>query len=1138
MVRPTAVITPMTRRSPATPVESAAASEPAAAEARAEEPAKPDIAPVIRSKIQPPALRADTLTRDRLVKRLDEAMASRVVLVIADAGYGKTTLLADYAARSGFRTLWYRLGASDADAITWANYLVAACREVDPSFGSATTSLLANAANGGPPKSAFIESFLGELSRWQEAPTMLVLDDFHEVDNNVEVGEIVERVMTDSPRWLRIVVSARRRPHLPMGRLAAASELSELRTDDLRFSIAEIERLFAESYAQPLEQAVIEQLDRRTRGWAASLQLFHGSIRGRPRGDARQLADSLTGAAGPLYDFLAEEVLANVPDDIADFLVRASILDRVTLGTSLSLFSSEAHPPTAAHVSAWLDDAVSIALLARASESSDSTYLHPLLRDFLRRQLEVRVPQASIEAMHVGIGDHLRDSDPLTAAHHFIEGQRVEMAMQCLGTSILSTIGSGKWGEASDLLDRLNGVPGDPAVAAIRARRLLDDGNPAGAERLLADLDLSQAGAAVRAVVRQTKLTLGWRMANEELVLETLAELKRDPETPPILRDIASVFEDGGSFAGQPAPLPALAARLIDMAQNQLQHGHTFYSAISFHNACVALLNSGDLDSALLAGASALERFETLGFDAPERASTHSIVAECLMERGRFEEAEIHAAAALNDRDFADVPAELAVVYTSLGARTRARELLARAESLHVRGRSDVGGIAVIEVAAAMAVLPGDPRSAIDRLSTPTFDWALDLGQSFRRICVQGQAYLLLGDKAGCLDITVPASAEAKRRGAKRELVRLSVLVAIARDDASAFRAAIAESATQGHLALHELADVICAADGMLTSDNDVLRAAIADVPHRWLPALRRQLGKGAPAGNSAATLLDLFGDFDDVGRLRAYAKTYRRRGAPQNLGLALARRTSPRLHVRDLGRVILAVGEREIPLSSIRRKPAALLMYLLTRPSFSANREQVLDELWPDADPDSASNSLNQTLYFLRREIDPWYEDGVSVEYVNFGGELVWLDPSLVTSDSSRFLQRAAQVRARKISGNAASDLLRSYAGHFATDFEYEEWAMNWRSRLHSTMLEIAHSSLESCIRAGQFAEARDIAIAVLDVDPTATDIERRLVWLQWHIGARSASRAQFAHLERLEAEEGGPPITLGELVDEWPNQ
>src|SRR5512141_716270 len=122
-----------------------------------------DFAPVIRSKIQPPPLRSTTLTRQRLIDRLHEATAARVTLLIAEAGYGKTTLLADFAARSGQRTLWYRLDSTDADAITWTNYLIAACREVDPSFGTATIRLLEQVGAAGPPNQGLVASLIAEL---------------------------------------------------------------------------------------------------------------------------------------------------------------------------------------------------------------------------------------------------------------------------------------------------------------------------------------------------------------------------------------------------------------------------------------------------------------------------------------------------------------------------------------------------------------------------------------------------------------------------------------------------------------------------------------------------------------------------------------------------------------------------------------------------------------------------------------------------------------------------------------------------------------------------------------------------------------------------------------------------------------
>jgi LuxR family maltose regulon positive regulatory protein len=1091
-----------------------------------------DAGRVIRSKIQAPALRPETLTRDRLLNRLDEAMGSRLTLVTADAGYGKTTLLADYAARRGVRTLWYRLSDTDTNTVTWINYLLASCREVDPSFGAKTVSLLnESAASERVTASALFESFLGELTSWHDAPTMLVLDDFHEVDRFAEVSDLVRRIIDDAPDWFRIVIAGRRRPTFAMGRLAATASLAEIGTSDLRFSLDETERLFAESYSRPLDLDVLVALNDRMRGWAASLQLFRESIRDRPASHIRQILASVSGASGPIYDFLAEEVLASIPIDVQTFLLKASLLESLTRDSCLALFDLSDDPQSSASVQAWIDQTVDLSLLSRSSTSSDVVVMHPLLRDFLRRQVELRFRPEEVDALHLAVADRLRASDPLTAANHYIEAHRPASAMECLGQSILSTIGSGKWGVAAALLDRLTDVSPDPAVAAIRARRLVDDGNPAAAQRILADVDLSGSPPAVRAVVRQTMLTLGWRTANRELLLKTISELVGDPETPRILRDITQLFVDSGSFAGVPAPLRDLADRMVDMGTRERAAGHDFYVAIGFHNACVALVNAGEMESGVRAGLQALEAFEKLGFEAAERASCHVVVAIGLLELGRVEAAGEHIRAAHSGREFADVPAELSITYSVMGVADRASAMLARAEELHAGGRSDVAGVGLIDLAAALPILATDPLAAIERLTTDRFEWALDLGQALNRVAILAQAYLLAGNERLCLKVALPAIDEARRRGAKRALVRLRVIAALARHSDSDLALGLAEASAVGHLALPELADAICGS-AALRADSAAVHQAIVEMPKRWLPALRRQLGKGAPEGNVAAQLLDQFGELEDVGRLRAYVKTYRGRGAQSGLGTALVRRVSPKLHIRDLGPVTLCVGDRTVALSGMRRKPGALLMYLATRPSYSANREQVLDELWPDADPESATNSLNQSLFFLRRDVDPWYEDGLSADYVHFAGDLVWLDAALVSTESRLFLAEADQVRSSVNGARSARDVLRRYSGHFAPEFEYEEWAINWRSRLRATLLELAQIAVDRQIRAGLLAEARETASAAIDADPSATDIERRLVWLKWHLGARSAARAQYDHLMRLEQEDDIAAPSFKELV------
>ncbi len=159
--------------------------------------------------------------------------------------------------------------------------------------------------------------------------------------------------------------------------------------------------------------------------------------------------------------------------------------------------------------------------------------------------------------------------------------------------------------------------------------------------------------------------------------------------------------------------------------------------------------------------------------------------------------------------------------------------------------------------------------------------------------------------------------------------------------------------------------------------------------------------------------ILDRFGLAEDIPRVHAFARTYLKASSWSGVGRDLLKRTSPVLHIHDLGNGLLSVGDRSIAIGKIRRKAASLLIYLVARPRQSATRERVLDDLWPDLSPDAAANSLNQTLYFLRRDIDPGYEIGTSAEYVRFEGETLALDEDLVMSDSLAFHRAAVQLAA-----------------------------------------------------------------------------------------------------------------------------
>src|SRR5512143_1456039 len=143
--------------------------------------------PIQASKVQRPSLRDDTLARGRLLDWLATRIHDRVVLVLADAGYGKTTLLADFSQRTRLRTLWYRLDEDDRDWIAFLNYLVAAGREHDPGFAPTTASMLQDMSVGGPTRDAVIDVFLRELRTIAEHGAVLIFDDFHLVDESPDV---------------------------------------------------------------------------------------------------------------------------------------------------------------------------------------------------------------------------------------------------------------------------------------------------------------------------------------------------------------------------------------------------------------------------------------------------------------------------------------------------------------------------------------------------------------------------------------------------------------------------------------------------------------------------------------------------------------------------------------------------------------------------------------------------------------------------------------------------------------------------------------------------------------------------------------------------------------------------------------
>jgi DNA-binding SARP family transcriptional activator len=183
---------------------------------------------------------------------------------------------------------------------------------------------------------------------------------------------------------------------------------------------------------------------------------------------------------------------------------------------------------------------------------------------------------------------------------------------------------------------------------------------------------------------------------------------------------------------------------------------------------------------------------------------------------------------------------------------------------------------------------------------------------------------------------------------------------------------------------------------------------------------------------------------------------------------------------------------------------------------------------MWPDMDPTASLNSLNQTLYFLRRVFEPAYNEDTSAGYVHQESDIVWLDPTLIQSHSAVCGELIAEY-AKAPNPEIVRRLTELYVGRFALDFAYEDWANDYREALHVGYLHVVESSIRDDINTGHFQRGVDVARRALEMDPRLDALELSLVRLLKSAGAHSAAAEQYGRYANLLRDELGldpPPL------------
>ena len=480
---------------------------------------------------------AGFVPRPRLLARLAQEMGRGLTVVCTPAGFGKTTLLGDWARRSRRSAAWLSLDAADNDPARFWRYVAAALERVRPGVGEQVEVLLRGSEP--PPLDAVTTTVINQLTVLPgKDQVTLIMDDYHLIEApavHASVGFLVERL----PPGLRLVLTSRADPPLPLARLRGRGQLAELRAGDLRFTLPETAAFLREATGLDLPVASVASLQDRTEGWAAGVQLAALSLRG--HADPAAFVEQFSGSHRYVLDYLTEEVLARQPEQLVQFLLETSVLERLS--------GPLCDAVTGRHDSQRLLEEVERAnlFLVPLDEVRGWWRYHHLFADLLQARLQQAQPDRVPELHRAAAGWHEQHGFADDAVRHALAAGEVDWAARLVERHV------------EELLRRSEGATLHRWLAAL----------PAGSVGSRARLCLAQA---VTAVVGGQLEAVEPLLAAAERAFAASGE---EPHQPSVGRAFSVLANVPASIAFLHAELARLrgdAARAVAFDQQALAH--------------------------------------------------------------------------------------------------------------------------------------------------------------------------------------------------------------------------------------------------------------------------------------------------------------------------------------------------------------------------------------------------------------------------------------------------------------------------------------------------------------------------------------------------------------------------------------
>jgi LuxR family maltose regulon positive regulatory protein len=1012
------------------------------------------------TKVLLPRKQPGLLHRQRLVDFIHEHIDRKLILVSASAGYGKTSLLVDFAHEADLPVCWYSVDEADCDPKVFLEYLVASIRQQFPDFGPRTESALTIMSKANGQLKTLVSALVNDI---HDVPDyfVVIIDDYHFMDESREVNILVDHLLRYLPENCHLIISSRTLPHLTFSRLIARQESVGLGTAELRFTAAEIQAFLKQAHNLDISAEQAQELARESEGWITAILLTTHTIW---QGLVRSMVQA-RGSGGQMYDYLANDVLGQQPPDIQRFLKDSSILREMNPTLCNTLLDS--------HNSLEMLRLIEKRNLFISRLEGDELWYryHHLFQRFLQEKLQLEEPER-FNALHCRAAEVLQGVENYEEAiRHYMRAGAYAEAAWTIQQVAETTFKAGRWETLAGWIDSLPDeiTRSNPELSWFRARVYTEVGQ---LSKALASFDRARTGFQRRGdkvgvgqvlVKRSVALRLAGRV--EEAITDCQAVISDLNGYHPSI--VAIAHRNLGICYGMQGDHQKCAAELEKALQLYEQCGDEHNVALTRHDLSVAHWTLGHLARADLELERAIEYWHREG-KAGGLAMALTNAGFRQHCRGRYSEALEtfeEALAAAREVGFLRVEAHalasLGDVHRDLGDLRRALDLYQQA--LKVARQADE---AVMEIYALNAMseahrLAGEldkawelARASLAASQTQQLSFHAGLAQ-----LSLGVIYYERGQTQEALEWLEKAHEKLKRSGAKHELARVHFHLA------------------QTHFLLKEFQSARRHLLQLLTLMDELGYDQFIAVEARRARPLIQYAASRRLGGDRFARLLE------KIDRVSARGEI-----APP-----LATTVSTpllRLEIRALGTPQVLkngtpVGKREWQTATAEE----LFFYLLAHPD-GQPREQITDVFWPDLPPARAKSTFHSTVYRLRR--------AVHMEMLAFdrSSGTYGLNPEVHYWYDVEEFEKLLEVALG--SGESRAEALRQaialYRGEYMEGF-YSDWCPPKRRSLEEQYLDALSELARWCMDEGSYDPALELCEKALRKDSYYEEMYRLMM-------------------------------------------